>query len=1845
MAGLEELNSAIDNVIFHDTVKDTIHGRVCIICDKFMVRSKQCTINLTSFLKHAKHLQGDNTIPEDLRKQYCFQVSGDKTTTKSLSKCLLSPRSKLIIPAEKRGRKKIMCCQECKSGMQAEKLGAGVLPRFAIANNMAIGTSPPCLQRLNDVELALLSQARFRAHLFSYWGGSHKSIKGWHCFYEVDPNHTAAVLQHVGQFTDSNNIAVVLCGPFTTSQKERVLQKVQVNVEWVLEAFQWLKANNRLYKDTVMPVLMQPIIIDNSQNVESENTDIEIQEEIKVVFPDGSVKMAGCSDGAEFDKALAEIRTKCADSVPFLTSRPSKKILKDYEDENLMRAFPMQFPYGYGYHIDFNFQASQNGYLKHLLSLSIPAFHEADIILVIHNMFERSRALSGSVWRVMGGKEKCDVTEEELNIALTRQFNGLPPGNGPGQSFLESVRSVKKNMAHTNDAAKAARAQFLSLSHHFGCAKLLFTVSFDDALDLRILALSGKEDTFKWISSLGDLPLDDLAEEMDLLNGIRMKYPGICALNFEYLLDIVLDKIVGSGDGTGLFGKLDAYALAVEEQGRKTLHAHILVYIAGWNELLKALHSPRQRVRKAAEKEIIAFVDSVLSTKLLPQAPPIQGCFNCKAAFLEFPTDQELRNLRHRVGSRVAKGVIAKCPACKTVFQADELALKRAVPEAMWDKSEEEIKAYVSLQVLKSTTTDAPPPSNNDIAMVNYKFNHHLGEHTKTCFKKGDECRANLPDKKEHHTHILYSERKYEVFHWTGELQLKPNITIRPERLPQDAYTNSYSKAISWCKAPSNSNASVTVGARATIYASCYSTKGTQKEDTSEYKRMASYVAHRFLEERRDNQLFEGLSRLMGAVIVSTTDHVCAAPMAAYLVRNQSRFRFSVKFQYIPVREVIDLVCNKMDRTNIRMSIIAHDNGCFLNNQALQYLHRPKSREFEGMCLVDFFKDYEVVRTTTKSGKNTVTYDIDDPEHPGYEKQLIRKRNDKNKVLPQISNWVFPDASSFGGNIYTMKEYPLTTSVENYCRAVLCLYHPFRKIEDITFDGSFHKKFLQIFPKQTFPSHIESLLTNVQMFYNTMRLPPRDDPVTENTTPFKGHNDDMSDDESVAEDDDNFFDSAFDILNAGNPSVNAESTPPTNISLTNLRKSGARGCGFYNLPLPKAPLALTVEARDDRTRRSIPMEFVSVLQSTQSGLPGVPSGGVASAPAKRHRPLMNQLMHLTYRNTIRRLDPSLSTTVTEEGSVQQLQVDATGTVLSILQWSRHKPLNFDSEQQLSFQIVTAAFVLTYFDDVDRDDSSNLMMKPGGGRIRSQIRVDFNKEKLKLAKLARLTTQKTLRMFLNGAGGSGKSRVVNEILQYAKDFTSRLGFAFDMRTIIVTAMSGVAATSIGGETLHSAAAFNRKIADDDTSWINARLLIIDEVSFMNTKDVETLDEKLRILMRRQNSLFAGMHILFCGDFRQLEPVVGKALSSPFHGDKKWVQSINCYVELVGLHRFNEDPAWGRILSRIRNATSNQHDIDAINQCSITTISSDSRTIPSDIAFCVYANADRTAINAGIFSNLLQLHYQTTNVIPDHVLVVRADNMMRLKTSGAKVAMGLVDQHYLFEHCGDHQVRAKVNGRKGPFVDPLLKLYHHVPLMLVSNEDVPNGHANGTRVLLEAVILQESIVPDNISIDDLPCRAVDASAVHHLLCSLEGNPSKLFRITPKTLICNTTAPIPGHIAGPIKSSIKFNVSMTQLPLLVNNATTGHKLQGQTKKNLLISVWSKKRNWNYVALSRVKTRQGLYLAKPLPYTTDFSMSLDLQNMTQTLETAKPTVIEWDLNHEQAILTTRTHHSTNTT
>lgn len=57
------------------------------------------------------------------------------------------------------------------------------------------------------------------------------------------------------------------------------------------------------------------------------------------------------------------------------------------------------------------------------------------------------------------------------------------------------------------------------------------------------------------------------------------------------------------------------------------------------------------------------------------------------------------------------------------------------------------------------------------------------------------------------------------------------------------------------------------------------------------------------------------------------------------------------------------------------------------------------------------------------------------------------------------------------------------------------------------------------------------------------------------------------------------------------------------------------------------------------------------------------------------------------------------------------------------------------------------------------------------------------------------------------------------------------------------------------------------------------------------------------------------------------------------------------------------------------------------------------------------------------------------------------------------------------------------------------------------------------------------------------------------------------------------------------------MSQLSINMNNATTGHKLQGMSKDKLIFMSWSFISNLIYIVLSWVHTLKGLFLLKPLP------------------------------------------------
>ena len=131
------------------------------------------------------------------------------------------------------------------------------------------------------------------------------------------------------------------------------------------------------------------------------------------------------------------------------------------------------------------------------------------------------------------------------------------------------------------------------------------------------------------------------------------------------------------------------------------------------------------------------------------------------------------------------------------------------------------------------------------------------------------------------------------------------------------------------------------------------------------------------------------------------------------------------------------------------------------------------------------------------------------------------------------------------------------------------------------------------------------------------------------------------------------------------------------------------------------------------------------------------------------------------------------------------------------------------------------------------------------------------------------------VYLTGAAGSGKTHVLNEYITYLKHRGVVVG---------VTASTGIAATHLGGVTIHSWSGVGVKetlsqyeidvLIDKEYLWKRfdkTRVLVIDEISMLSPKMLDMLDQVCRA-MRRNDKPFGGIQVVLSGDFFQLPPIV-------------------------------------------------------------------------------------------------------------------------------------------------------------------------------------------------------------------------------------------------------------------------------------------------------------------------------------------------------------------------------------
>ncbi len=90
------------------------------------------------------------------------------------------------------------------------------------------------------------------------------------------------------------------------------------------------------------------------------------------------------------------------------------------------------------------------------------------------------------------------------------------------------------------------------------------------------------------------------------------------------------------------------------------------------------------------------------------------------------------------------------------------------------------------------------------------------------------------------------------------------------------------------------------------------------------------------------------------------------------------------------------------------------------------------------------------------------------------------------------------------------------------------------------------------------------------------------------------------------------------------------------------------------------------------------------------------------------------------------------------------------------------------------------------------------------------------------------------------------------------------------------------------------------------------------------------------------------------------------------------------------------------------------------------------------------------------------------------------------------------------------------------------------------------------------------------------------------------------------------------------------MIQIPANINDATTGHKLQGMSKDVIVVSSWptgalaAMFKNWEYVVLSRVRTLSGLYLVEPIDMDKSFKPSSELKKNNENARQKETDILE---------------------
>ncbi|MEF3692125.1 MAG: helix-turn-helix domain-containing protein [Candidatus Moraniibacteriota bacterium] len=190
------------------------------------------------------------------------------------------------------------------------------------------------------------------------------------------------------------------------------------------------------------------------------------------------------------------------------------------------------------------------------------------------------------------------------------------------------------------------------------------------------------------------------------------------------------------------------------------------------------------------------------------------------------------------------------------------------------------------------------------------------------------------------------------------------------------------------------------------------------------------------------------------------------------------------------------------------------------------------------------------------------------------------------------------------------------------------------------------------------------------------------------------------------------------------------------------------------------------------------------------------------------------------------------------------------------------------------------------------------------------------------------------VFLTGSAGTGKTFVINKYIRYLRERGVEPA---------IVAPTGIAASHIGGKTIHSffGLGIRENIEDYYLRWLKKqpflekrfkylKVLIIDEISMVSPELFGSMDRILRAFKENEKP-FGGVQVVLSGDFFQLPPVAKGPRQIKFVWQTElWRETGLRICYLQEKFRQGEDELAG-ILDEIRSGEVSEDSMDIFRSC--------------------------------------------------------------------------------------------------------------------------------------------------------------------------------------------------------------------------------------------------------------------------------------------------------------------------